>query len=274
MPGIDEAALAALRRTRGWLIDLDGVIYRGDDLVENADAFIALLRETGTPFLFVTNNSSRTPEQYVRRLCKMGVYTELAEVYTSALATAEYLRRQAAPGSRIAMIGGDGLRAALQEAGFQVVDDPDQAQYCVVGYNPQMTYADLVRAHAAIRAGAVFIGTNADPTLPVEGGRFVPGNGAILAALTTASGVQPILIGKPQRIILELALARLGMPADAGAVLGDRLDTDIAGGKNAGVFGVLILTGSTSAEQAASGTPQPDLVVADHAALMALWRAR
>jgi len=270
----DESKAAALRGTRGWLIDLDGVINRGDALVEQADEFIALLRQTETPFLFLTNNSTRTPEQYVRRLCGMGVFTELREVYTSALATAEYLRRRAEPGARIAMIGRDGLRLALGEAGFQVVDDPDQAQYCVVGYDPQLTYADLVRAHAALRAGATFIGTNFDPTLPVEGGRLVPGNGATLAALTTASGVQPTLIGKPERIIFDLALARLGIRAGACAVLGDRLDTDIAGGKGAGTLGVLILTGSTSAEQVAGAVPQPDLVVRDHAELMALWRAR
>jgi len=265
----DSQKAAALRPIRGWLIDLDGVIYRGETPVEGAAEFLSLLRRTATPFLFLTNNSTRTPEQYAVRLTGMGIPASPADFYTSALATAEYLRLRAPAGARIAIIGREGLRAALEEAGFHVVDQPALAQYCVVGYDWDVTYADLVRAHYAIRAGAIFIGTNADPTLPVEGG-LVPGNGAILAALATASGEKPTVIGKPQREIMDLAVARLGLDAGVCAVLGDRIDTDMMGGKRAGLLSVLILTGSTSAEEADCADPQPDMVVRDFAELLGL----
>lgn len=263
----------SLEHIRGWLIDLDGVMYRGETVVEGAAGFVTTLRAAGTPFLFLTNNSSRTQEQYARRLQSMGIPAKPEEFFTSALATAEYLARRAPAGSRVLMIGMDGLREALEKAGFVLVQDPAEAQYCVVGYDIHLTYKDLVRASTAIRAGAPFIGTNPDPTLPVEGG-FVPGNGAILAALATATGVQPTVIGKPERIILDLALERLDLQPGECAILGDRLDTDIVGGKKAGLFTILILTGSTTAEEALRANERPDLIVKDFSELMKLWQAR
>lgn len=268
---MDQPTAASLHDIEGWIIDMDGVLYRGDTVLPGAPAFIGTLRRQGVPFLFLTNNSSRTPEQYVDRLRGMGIDARPQDVYTSALATAEYIREYAPDGARAYMIGMDGLREALRGAGLELVQDPRAAQFLVVGYDNQLTYDKLAEAMRAIAAGARFIGTNADPTLPVEDG-FIPGAGAILAAVETASGVSPTVIGKPSKAILHLALRRLGLPPERTAILGDRLSTDVAGGLSAGMFTVLILTGSTTMEQAHKSDIKPHLIVQDMPELLALWR--
>ena len=268
-----SSSLSTLQRIRGWLIDLDGVIYRGEQVLDGAADFVDLLRSEGIPFLFLTNNSTRTPEQYAGRLRSMGITAEPSEFYTSALATAEYLTRQAEPGSRILMIGMDGLRQALLDSGFELVHGFKEAQYCVVGYSNKLTYDDLKRATLAIRSGAVFIATNPDPTLPVEEG-LIPGIGATLAALAAASDVKPTIIGKPHDTIVGLALERLGIPAGVAGILGDRLDTDILGGQRAGLQTVLVLTGSNDESDLAASDVHPDMLVKDLTELMALWQRR
>ena len=268
--GVASRAAALLRETRGWLIDLDGVMYRGDQLLDGAAALVALLRARQIPFRFLTNNSTRTPDQYAARLCGMGVPAGPEDFYTSALATAEYLGQRAAPGARVLVLGKDGLREALLARGFELVQKPADAEYCVVGFTDELTYDMLKRAALAVRAGIPFIATNPDPTLPVEEG-LVPGVGAILAAITTASDVRPTVIGKPNRTIIDLALSRLGVPAAQCAILGDRLDTDIVGGRRAGVRTVLVLSGSTTPEDASASDIHPDIVASDLPALIQMW---
>jgi len=268
-----EISSSTLQRIRGWLIDLDGVIYRGEQVLDGAAEFVELLRLQEIPFLFLTNNSTRTPEQYAGRLRSMGIAAEPREFYTSALATAKYLTRRAEPGSRILMIGTDGLRQALLDSGFELVHDFKEAEYCVVGYSSELTYDDLKRATLAIRSGAAFIATNPDPTLPVEEG-LIPGIGATLAALTAASGVEPAVIGKPHDTIVNLALEQLGIPASATGILGDRLDTDILGGQRAGLQTVFILTGSNDEADLAVSDIHPNMIVNDLAELMTLWQSR
>lgn len=270
---IDPGRSRVIGQIRGWLIDLDGVIYRGEQVVDGAADFVELLRNQGTPYLFLTNNSTRTLRQYADRLCAMGIPAEPDEFYTSALATVEYLTRRTKRGTRVLMIGKDGLREALLESGFELVQAPDAAEYCVVGFTNQVTYDELKRATLAIRAGARFIATNPDPTLPVEEG-LVPGVGAILAAIITASDVRPTVIGKPEPIIIALALERLGLAPGETAILGDRLDTDILGGKRAGLITVLTLTGSSTEAELAGLDYQPDLVVRDMSALIRAWQER
>lgn len=265
--------LAQLAGIQGWLIDLDGVIYRGDQLLAGAPEFVTALREERVPFLFLTNNSSRTPAQYAERLTRMGIPAGPQDFYTSSLATAEYLARQAPPGTPIFVIGMDGIRQALEEAGFRITSDPYEAAYCVVGYDNCITYQDLALATRAVFAGARLIGTNPDPTLPVEDG-FIPGTGSILAAVATAAGVNPLVIGKPEPTILSLALERLGVPAERAAIVGDRLSTDVAGGLRLGLFTVLVLTGSTSRQDAERSTVQPHLIVEDLVELLSLWKRR
>lgn len=264
---------ALLESVRGWLIDLDGVVYRGDQVLPGAVDFVQMLRERRIPFLYLTNNSSRTQKQYAARLGAMGIAAAPTDFYTSAMATAAYLTRHAAPGARILMIGKDGLRESLPAHGFELVHEPADADYCVVGFTDELTYDMLKRASLAIRAGATFIATNPDPTLPVEEG-LVPGIGAILAAITVASEVEPIVIGKPNRTIVDLALDQLGLLAGQCAILGDRLDTDILGGQHAGIPTVLVLSGSTTEAHLTASDICPDLVVSDLPALIDLYQAR
>jgi len=268
-PEVRVQCEALLRGVRGWLIDLDGVVYRGDQVLPGAADFIQMLREKDIPFRYLTNNSTRTQMQYAERLRNMGILSEPDDFYTSALATVEYLSRLAAPGARVLMIGKNGLREALREQGFALVDEPADAEYCVIGFTDELTYDMLMRATLAIRAGAPFIATNPDPTLPVEIG-LVPGIGAILAAITAASDVEPTVIGKPNRIIIDLALDRLGITAGECAMLGDRLDTDILGGQGAGISTALVLSGSTTTDDLAASNIRPDIVVQDLPALIDL----
>jgi len=261
-----------LRSIRGWLIDLDGVVYRGDQVLPGAVDFVQMLRERQIPFRYLTNNSSRTQAQYAERLCAMGIPADPDDFYTSALATAEHLGRQAPPGTRVLMIGKDGLREALLARGFELVHAPADAEYCVVGFTDTLTYDMLKRASLAIRAGAPFIATNPDPTLPVEEG-LAPGIGAILAAINVASDVKPIVIGKPNRIIIDLALDRLGLSAGECAMVGDRLDTDILGGQGAGIPTVLVLSGSSTVDDLATSDIHPDLIVQDLPALVDLCKS-
>lgn len=265
--------IAQLAGVQGWLIDLDGVIYRGDQLLAGAPEFVAALREEKIPFLFLTNNSSRTPEQYAERLSRMGIPAGPQDFYTSSQATAEYLRREAPPNTPIFVIGMDGIRQALEEAGFRITQDPSEAAYCVVGYDNRITYHDLAQAARAVYAGARLIGTNPDPTLPVEDG-FIPGAGAILAAIATAAGVTPLVIGKPEPTMLSLALERLGVPAERAAIVGDRLNTDVAGGLRLGLLTVLVLTGSTRRQDAERSNVQPHLIVENLVELLSLWKRR
>ena len=269
----DSNPLAQLAGIQGWLIDLDGVIYRGDQLLAGAPEFVTALREERIPFLFLTNNSSRTPAQYAERLTRMGIPAGPQDFYTSSQATAEYLARHAPPGTPIFVIGMDGIRQALEEAGFRITSDPYEAAYCVVGYDNRITYQDLALATRAVFAGARLIGTNPDPTLPVEDG-FIPGAGSILAAVATAAGVTPLIIGKPEPTMLSLALERLGVPVERAAIVGDRLNTDVAGGLRLGLFTVLVLTGSTSRQDAEGSTVQPHLIVEDLVELLSLWKRR
>lgn len=264
---------AHLANVRGWLIDLDGVIYRGEQLLAGAPEFVAALREEKIPFLFLTNNSSRTPAQYAERLSRMGIPADLPDFYTSSQATAEYLLREAEPGTAVFVIGMDGIRQALEEAGFRIAQNPSEAAYCVVGYDNRITYHDLAQAARAVFAGAQLIGTNPDPTLPVEDG-FIPGAGAILAAVATAAGVTPLVIGKPEPTMLSLALERLGVPAHQAAIVGDRLNTDVAGGLRLGLFTVLVLTGSTRRQDAEHSSIHPHLIVENLGELLSLWKRR
>ncbi len=203
----------------------------------------------------------------------MGIPARPQDFYTSSQATAEYLAREAPPGTPIFVIGMDGIREALTEAGFRITDNPSEAAYCVVGYDSRVTYDDLAQASRAVFAGARLIGTNPDPTLPVEDG-FIPGAGAILAAIATATGTTPLIIGKPEPTMLALALERLGVPASRAAIVGDRLNTDVAGGLRAGMFTVLVLTGSTRRQDIEHASTRPHLVVENLTELLSLWKRR
>jgi len=258
-PSVREGdAMSSLQDISAFIIDMDGVLYRGSTMVPGAAEFIAFLREQGKKFLLLTNNSSRTPVQYVEKLARMGIEIDEGRIFTSAQATALYLRQKAKPGTRVYVIGMDGIREALTAEGF-VLSEDSKVDFVVVGMDTTVTYEKLKKAALAIRAGAKFIGTNPDKTLPTEEG-LVPGNGAILAAIQTATDVEPLIIGKPQKPIFEIALARLQSRPEETAVIGDRLETDILGGLQAGLKTILVLSGATDKDLLESSEVQPDWV--------------
>lgn len=247
---------------RGLIIDMDGVLYRGQQALAGAAELFAALDARGIRWLLVTNNSSLSPAAYSTKLARLGIgQIDLQRILTSAIATGDWLAMHP-PIGRYYYIGGESIGEALQVYASAIYDDknPDTV---IVGLDPQLTYEKLKIATLAIRRGARFIATNPDVTLPTEEG-LAPGAGAIIAALVAATGVQPTIIGKPYRPIMDYALRILKLPAENVAALGDRLDTDIAGGKAVGLRTMMVLTGvSTQAEvDALPLTERPDYVFA------------
>lgn len=255
------------------IIDMDGVLWRGEQPLPRLPEFFDTLRDLGIRFVLATNNASKTGAQYVQRLLRFGAIVSEAEVLTSPQATAAYLRG-AAPDAHIGIIGEQGLAAELRKAGLHVLeaDDAQPPTHIVVGIDRALTYDKLARACLAIRAGATFIGTNPDVTFPGEQG-IVPGNGAILAALEVSTGVKPLIIGKPQPEMMVQALSRMGADPAHTAVLGDRLDTDILAGQRAGLHSILVLSGVSTRREAETGPIRPDLIIEDIGALADAVRA-
>lgn len=248
-----------------WLIDMDGVLWRGNTALPGMPEFIARLRELGHRFVLVTNNAGKTPQQYIAKLAGMGVSISADEVLTSALGAAAWLSQQH-PGAKVHMIGGDGVREALATYGLERVETG--ADYVMVGIDINLTYAKLQAALRELTHGARLISTNPDVTFPTEDG-VNPGNGALVAALETASGQTATVIGKPEPTLYQLAMARLGVEPGRVVALGDRLDTDILGGQRAGVRTALLLTGVTDRATLAASTVQPDMVFDDLWAVLA-----
>ncbi len=261
----------SLCEVRGFILDMDGVIYAGHELLPGAREFVSHLQATSTPFLFLTNNSSRTPDQYAEKLASLGICVGEERVFTSALATAAWLKEAAPAGAAILVIGERGIREALAQQGFRLVDDHRQAQYVVVGFDSTLTYAKAREAALAIRRGAPLIATNTDASLPTEQGE-IPGAGSIVAMLETATGVKARVIGKPEPGIFEQALARLGTRPEETAVVGDRYETDIVGGHRAGLKTIGVLCGVTDARRFAAADPRPDWVFAHLGELLTAWR--
>ncbi len=247
------------------IFDLDGVIYRGDEPMPFAVETVQRLRDAGVMVRFLTNNSALTRQAYVRRLAGMGILSCEEDFMTSAYATALYLQSQGAEGRRVFIVGEEGIHEELRRIGMVVVTDPEEegADYVVAGIDRDFTYDKLRRAHYAIQHGAQFIATNRDATYPAARGRIVPGGGALVAAIQTCTGVEPLVIGKPNTYSMELLLRQAGVPADEAVLVGDRLDTDVLVGKRAGLHTVLVLTGVTNEEALAEAPPEmlPERVI-------------
>lgn len=258
--------LAGLRSVRGVLFDMDGVIYVGTRALPGVQDAIDYLTSTGRTFLFVTNNASMTPEQFVERLAKMDVHVRPDQVLGSAEATAAWLAAQIAdqgwPRGPVIVMGQDGLKVALQKQGLELTTDPHAATYAVAGINFKLTYEELANVTLAIRGGAKFIGTNSDKTYPSERGPL-PGAGSILALLSTATDQQPIVIGKPNSGMYEQAMARLKISAGQTLMVGDRYDTDISGACHLGIWTAGVLTGISTRADFEGANPPPDLIAND-----------
>jgi HAD superfamily hydrolase (TIGR01450 family) len=248
------------------LFDLDGVLYRGDEAVAHAPETMAALRRAGRRVGFLTNNSSRTPEQVASKLEGLGIEATPGEVVTSALATADLL---SARGVRTAFaIGGEGVVRALSDAGVVVLEgEPARAEVVVVGIDEGLTYAELRTACLLVRRGASLVATNADRTFPAPGGEEWPGAGALLAAIVTATGAEAEVVGKPFAPLFEAARTRSG--AQRPLVIGDRLDTDIAGAEALGWDSLLVLTGVSTREELAASPVGPTFVAEDLRVLLA-----
>ncbi|MFB4163151.1 TIGR01457 family HAD-type hydrolase [Alteribacillus sp. JSM 102045] len=232
----------------GYLLDLDGTIYRGEEPIPEAVAFVKKLKDRKIPYLFVTNNSTASPEEVAGRLQNMGVPCEEEHVVTTSMAAASYIAREAINQTAF-IIGENGLKQAIHSAGFQ--DEAENPGFVVVGLDRHVTYDKLAKACLAVRNGARFISTNADVALPTEKG-FMPGNGAITAVITVSTGVQPTFIGKPERIMIDEAVNRLGLSHEETVLIGDNYDTDILAGIQAGLDTVHVATGVTTVEELAS----------------------
>ena len=245
--------------TRAWLLDLDGVVYRGDEPIPGAVEFIAWLQQTGQPFLFLTNHSARTTESFAEKLRQMGMSVDAGHVLSSSVVTGEFLRRERS-GQSVFAVGEIGLQTALRDCGIPRVDtDP---RIVVVGFDRALTYERLTTACGFILRGAEFIGTNADATYPLRSGP-APECGAMLAAVEAATGRKPLIMGKPERFMYEEALRRLGVTREQAVMVGDRLDTDICGASRAGIRSVLVLSGVTSRSQGEASPVRPDVICDD-----------
>ena len=241
----------------GYLIDMDGVIYRGGDPIAGADRFVHDLRRREVPFTFLTNNSQRTRRDVVTRLGQMGIEVTEKHVFTCAMATARFLATQK-PGGTAYVIGEGGLLTALHQSGFSIVDkDPD---YVVVGEGRTFNAEGAEAAVNMILNGAKLVATNPDPSCPTSHGTR-PGCGAVTAMLEAATGVKAFSVGKPSPLMMRGARKELGLEAGATVMIGDNMDTDILGGMQLGYTTVLVLTGATRRADLDRYAFAPDLVV-------------
>src|SRR5205085_5979164 len=241
----------------GYLIDMDGVLYRGSALIPGADTFVAELRRRNIPFRFLTNNSQRTRRDVVAKLARMGIEVEEKHVFTCAMATARFLAQHKKRGTAF-VIGEGGLLTALHENGYAIVDqDPD---YVVVGEGRTFNLEMVEAAVRMILGGAKLIATNLDPNCPTPSG-LRPGCGAMAAMLETATGVRAFSVGKPSPVMMRAARKELGLATDETSIIGDTMETDILGGVQLGFHTVLVLSGGTRPGDLPRYAYRPEIVV-------------
>jgi 4-nitrophenyl phosphatase len=264
----DNARLR-MQAAKAFVFDMDGVLYLGNQVLPGVNDILNALTIRGLKYVLATNNSTATPSLYVEKLAGMGIEVPEESILTSSMATRDFLVSELPANAGIYVVGSQALRSQLfTDTTFEPVQfgerDPDAV---VVGLDVGFTYEKLRLATAAIRAGAKFVATNADATLPTEHG-LVPGCGSIVAAIAAASGTMPIVIGKPEPLLIQMAVRHLGLGSAEAVVIGDRLDTDIIAGNRAGLLTVLVLTGVSKREEIPTSSVLPDLVFNDLPALL------
>ncbi len=249
-----------LAHRHAFLVDLDGVVYEGHRAIPGAKEFFAFLRAHRMPFHLITNNSTRTASDVAAHLQHLDMPVTEHDVLTSPEATAIHVEHICKKNACIYAIGEDGLVRTLIAHGFTLTTNPDRADAVVCGLDRRLTYDRLRRACAALRRGVPLIATNPDRALPTETG-FLPGNGATLAYLQVATGVTPVIIGKPSPTMLQIAMSRMGTSPAETVMIGDGLETDILAGARASVGTILVLSGVAQANDVARATAAPDAVV-------------
>jgi NagD protein len=246
-----------MKSPKNYLIDMDGVLVSGDTLIPGADQFIERLKERGAEYLVVTNNPLRTPGDLAHRLQAMGLDVPQNRIFTSAMATAQFLRSQR-PNATAYVIGESGLTEAIHGIGYVITDlDPD---YVVLGETHSYNLELITKAIRLVAAGARFIATNPDPAGPAEGG-IVPACGALAALIETATGVSPFFVGKPNPLMMRTALNYLDVHSEDTVMVGDRMDTDILAGVESGMETILVLSGVTSEQDVPRYPYRPTQIV-------------
>ena len=260
-----------------YLIDLDGVIYRGEELLAGAKEFVNWLKRHQKKYLFLTNNSFASEAQIVAKLARLGIVTERSHVLAAAQAAVSYIAHHF-PGARVYVVGEQPLVDLVRANGLQVVNphgenvqlaniSSDKADVVLVGLDRSFDYKKLTEAILAVRAGAAFIAINRDAILPIASG-FIAGCGTMVAAIEAGSGVAPEVIGKPQPMLLQEAMSLLGSQPQETVMIGDGLDTDILAGKAAGTHTLLVLSGKDSRESLQKPSFRPDYVYENLAELI------
>lgn len=243
----------------GCILDMDGVLYRGNTIIPEVPRFIEIMNRSGIPYAMATNNSTNTPLQYVEKLAAMGIEAPESSIVTSGVATATMLKSRYDRGTTVYVVGMEALEEALFADGYFRPAGVD-AQIVVSGANFELRYEHLRTACLAIRAGAAYVATNADKTFPTEVG-LIPGSGAIVAALAAATDTDPLVVGKPSPEMIESCLRIIGVEARRTLMIGDRLDTDILAGERAGTPTLLVLTGVSTVLDVADLGIVPNVIV-------------
>lgn len=246
-----------------YLFDMDGTLYLGDRLFDFTRELLDTLKATGRRYLFMTNNSSKSVEDYIKKLKKLGIPADKEDFITSSQATAWYLQKHH-PGKNLYVCGTRSLQQELQQAGFTVTEDVEKTQCIVMGFDTELTFRKLhdVCYLLSTRGDLPYIATNPDYVCPTEFGS-VPDCGSVCDMVFNATGKRPVVIGKPSPLMPELAMEKTGFSKEEAAVVGDRIYTDIKSGLNAGIAGILVMSGETTREILEESPDKPDLVLED-----------
>jgi len=254
---------------KALIIDMDGVVWKADSPIGDLESTFKRIRERGLKFVFATNNSTKTSEQYVERLAKFNVKAEPWQVITSSQAAAHAVAQKFPAGTKVFMIGEDGIKMALEEKGFEIVstENASTAEVFVMGIDREINFDKVSEGTLLVRKGVPFYATNTDKTFPTPRGE-IPGSGAWISIITTATDVDPIIAGKPFPFLMELSLEKLGVKKEEALVVGDRLETDIAAGQGAGIPCAIVLSGVSTKEEADVWSPKIDVIADDLASLV------
>ena len=251
---------------KALILDMDGVIWKSDAPIGDLDSIFARIKKRGLKYVFATNNGTLTPEEYRKKLSGVGVDVEPWQIVTSAMGVAHMLvaSRKFQRGAKAFLIGEDGIRMALEEKGFEILstENAQEAQVFVMGIDRDINFEKMREATLLVRRGIPFYATNPDKTFPTPRGE-IPGAGAWISVVTTATNVEPIYAGKPYPFMMELSLERLGAKGEEILVVGDRIETDIAAGQAVGCPSALVLSGVSTREQAETWMPKIDIIADD-----------